>query len=281
MKHHEKYDPEDIESLLRNKQFYELYPEEREFVLKHMEDEQEYNRLRRLLLEIQEISASDDLLNPDASIRKNLLHELRKERKSRFVIWLNAVFAAPEIPWWKQSGIRIAFGLVILLLGFGSILLLNDKRPIALAENNQSENVQPINENDSLIKKEIIDEQIEPIQEVEISVEEIKMPEKPIEIVSAEIETIQEDKFTTVQNDMSASAASPSSREVAENYAAESEEATVERTENNTASPTLLSETIIKNEVTSKKGKSKASATDASIAVEKHSDLLGLLFVAR
>jgi hypothetical protein len=34
-----KYDPEDIESLLKHKTFSELYPEEREFILKHIAHE--------------------------------------------------------------------------------------------------------------------------------------------------------------------------------------------------------------------------------------------------
>ena len=53
MKEELKYDPEDIESLLKHKAFAELYPEEKSFVLKHISNEDEYENLRSTLLEIQ------------------------------------------------------------------------------------------------------------------------------------------------------------------------------------------------------------------------------------
>ena len=280
MKHQEKYDPEDIESLLKNKQFYELYPEEREFVLKHMEDEHEYNRMRRLLLEIQEISASDDLLNPDASIRKNLLYELRKEKKSRFVIWLNAVFAAPEIPWWKQSGVRVSFGVLILLLGVGSILLLNDNNPIVLAENKQSENPQTEEVLDSLAKDESNGENSEPNQPVEISTDEVQISEVPAPVALADVEVVQEEKVSIAQSDEPSAGAPQTSAEIADNYKAESDQKMTLNSIETTSSTSPAREMVSFNE-TAKKPKSNSPSEDGSVVLNEHSDLIGLLFTAR
>lgn len=122
MRPFEKYDPEDIESLLITKQFSELYPEEKEFVLRHLSDEEQYNSMRKMLIEIREISKSDDLLTPDAAIKKNLMAEFNREKKGRFSIWLNSLFASPDVPWFRQSGVQIAFGVAIVLIGIFGIL---------------------------------------------------------------------------------------------------------------------------------------------------------------
>ena len=54
MKRKFKYDPEDLESLLLNKRFNELYPEEKEFVLRHMDSAEEDASMRKTLLSIVE-----------------------------------------------------------------------------------------------------------------------------------------------------------------------------------------------------------------------------------
>ena len=137
MKFESKYDPEDIESLLLHKQFHELYPEEKEFVLRHLESEQEYESMRSVLMELKNISSNDEWLEPDASIKKNLMKEFSSEKKSRFVIWLNSLFAFPDRPWYSQRGVQIAFG--VFILGF---LLLRyageNQSTLQFAEKNNS-----------------------------------------------------------------------------------------------------------------------------------------------
>ena len=49
MERHERYDPEDIESLLSERGFDELLPDERAFVLRHVNGREEYERMRALL----------------------------------------------------------------------------------------------------------------------------------------------------------------------------------------------------------------------------------------
>jgi hypothetical protein len=141
MRPFEKYDPEDIESLLITKQFAELYPEEKEFVLRHISDEEQYNSMRKMLIEIREISKSEDLLMPDASIKKNLMAEFNREKKGRFSVWLNSLFAAPEVPWFRQSGVQMAFGIGVVLIGVWGIMKWNNANsPVALAEVRKEEN---------------------------------------------------------------------------------------------------------------------------------------------
>ena len=73
MKPHMPYDPEDIESLMMHKSFDELYPEEREFVLRHVSGPEEYESMRRMWHELNQGAAGDEWLEPDPAIRKNLL----------------------------------------------------------------------------------------------------------------------------------------------------------------------------------------------------------------
>ena len=58
----EKYDPEDIESLMMHKTFSDLYPEERAFVLKHLDSELEYESMRNTLISVQSRDKSDRIL---------------------------------------------------------------------------------------------------------------------------------------------------------------------------------------------------------------------------
>jgi hypothetical protein len=135
MNHMKKYDPEDIEYLMIHKQFHELYPEEKEFVLQHVEGVEEYESMRKMLLELKNSSVQDDWLTPDASLKKALMAEFAKERKGRFSIWLNSLFAMPERPFYRQTGVQWSFGLVVIALG--TFIFLQQSTDVkVLAENN-------------------------------------------------------------------------------------------------------------------------------------------------
>lgn len=129
-----KYDPEDIESLMLFKQFHELYPEEKEFVLRHLENEEEYESMRRVLFEIKEIKSKDGLLKPDAGLKKELLKAFNAEKKSRFAIWLNSLFTAPDRSFFGQRGVQLGFSFAIVA---AAIFLYNlkDEKPVQIAEN--------------------------------------------------------------------------------------------------------------------------------------------------
>ncbi len=113
----ETYGPEDIEQLLMSKDFSELYPEEKAYVLLHMEDEAEYNSLRLML---SDLSSSEDEIVPPAAMRDSMIsmHESR-HKSSSFKIWLNsvlAVFAFPEE--WKRPARQLAgvAGAIVLVV---------------------------------------------------------------------------------------------------------------------------------------------------------------------
>lgn len=112
-----KYDPEDIESLLMHKQFNELYEEEKEFVLQHVKNEEEYNSLRSMLFTLHDQSFQDEWLEPDPSIKKNLMKEFASEKKGGFLVWLNGIFAMPEITWYRRPAVQWSFAAVLILIG--------------------------------------------------------------------------------------------------------------------------------------------------------------------
>ncbi len=138
MKQFSKYDPEDIESLLLHKQFNELYPEEKEFVLRHLEGIEEYESMRRMLLELKNSEGTDEWLTPDPSIKKALMAEFARERKGRFSIWLNSLFAMPERPIYMQRGVQWSFGVALIAGAF--FFFKPDGNQIVLAENQKTEN---------------------------------------------------------------------------------------------------------------------------------------------
>ena len=138
MKQFSKYDPEDIESLLLHKQFNELYPEEKEFVLRHLEGIEEYESMRRMLLELKNSEGTDEWLTPDPSIKKALMAEFARERKGRFSIWLNSLFAMPERPIYMQRGVQWSFGVALIAGAF--FFFKPNGNQILLAENQKTEN---------------------------------------------------------------------------------------------------------------------------------------------
>lgn len=109
------YDPEDIESLMMHKRFNELYPEEKAFVLRHMESEEEYEHMRKTLRAIVSGSDSEPMLKAPARIKKNLMAEFDTERKSPWIIWLNAFkgWLWPEDAW---LALRPALVIPVVLL---------------------------------------------------------------------------------------------------------------------------------------------------------------------
>ena len=131
MKQFSKYDPEDIESLLLHKQF-------NEFVRRHLEGAEEYESMRRMLLELKNSEGTDEWLTPDPSIKKALMAEFARERKGRFSIWLNSLFAMPERPIYMQRGVQWSFGVALIAGAF--FLFKPNGNQTVLAENQKTEN---------------------------------------------------------------------------------------------------------------------------------------------
>jgi len=111
------YQPEDLERLLRTKEFNGLLPEERTFVLQHVSNNDEFNELKMLLGKIE--SSEHEMQDPPAAVWKNLKKEFNAQKPSRFKVWLNILF--PPLPKW--SGFRtVSFSLVGMAAVVGAIV---------------------------------------------------------------------------------------------------------------------------------------------------------------
>ena len=117
-----QYQSEDMEMLLMQKEFSELLPEEKAFVLTHLEDEEEYKRMRNLLYQFIEIEKLPTD-GPDERVKKSLDALFQKEKKGngiRYMTWL-----------WLSSGIAAIFILGYFYFPNSSKMT----EPVALAEN--------------------------------------------------------------------------------------------------------------------------------------------------
>ena len=111
------YQPEDLERLLRTKEFNGLLPEERAFVLQHVSNEKEFNELKMLLGNIE--SSEHEMQDPPAAVWKNLKKEFNQQKPSRFKVWLNFLF--PPLPKW--SGFRtVSFSLAGMAAVVGAVI---------------------------------------------------------------------------------------------------------------------------------------------------------------
>lgn len=127
------YQPEDLERLLRTKEFNGLLPEERAFVLQHVSNEKEFNELKMLLGNIE--NSEHEMQDPPAAVWKNLKKEFNQYKPSRFKVWLNILF--PPLPKW--SGFRaVSFSLVGMAAVVGAVIWFVPKDNNNLAFNYSS-----------------------------------------------------------------------------------------------------------------------------------------------
>jgi hypothetical protein len=133
------YQPEDLERLLRTKEFNGLLPEERAFVLQHVSNEKEFNELKMLLGNIE--SSEHEMQDPPAAVWKNLKKEFNQQKPSRFKVWLNILF--PPLPKW--SGFRtVSFSLVGMATVVGAVIWFvpaeNKSNQLASLQDNSKNN---------------------------------------------------------------------------------------------------------------------------------------------
>lgn len=117
MNEQDTYRFEDIEALLMSKRFDELLDEERSFILQHVQDEAEYTSMRDMLLQMHELSFSNDMQEPPEALHTALLHgfaeHAERERgfRPRFAPWMGWAIAATIVgfvviffaPMWKST----------------------------------------------------------------------------------------------------------------------------------------------------------------------------------
>ena len=89
----EKYDPEDLEQLMRERKFEQLLEEEKAYVLRHMSGPEEYEQVRRTLLAVAAHMEKDVEIEPDPDIKQALMSKFANEDKGGFTYWLNSVQA--------------------------------------------------------------------------------------------------------------------------------------------------------------------------------------------
>lgn len=148
------YQPEDLERLLRTKEFNGLLPEERAFVLQHVSNEKEFNELKMLLRNIE--SSEHEMQDPPASVWKNLKKEFNQQKPSRFKVWLNILF--PPLPKW--SGFRtVSFSLVGMAAVVGAVIWFVPKDNNTMAANQS--NVQSAEEKSTNANSDTVSENSE------------------------------------------------------------------------------------------------------------------------
>ncbi len=140
MEPRELYDPEDIEQLLIERAFDELLEEERAFVLRHLSDRTEYERMRALLLHMHTDEEDAPVVDADTSVRAHVLDVFRAQQQPQWRIWLNSIaaFATPREPvnLWRPA---LAFGALALVTTIAVVGLRDAAAPEkdALAEVHQ------------------------------------------------------------------------------------------------------------------------------------------------
>lgn len=167
MKRKFKYDPEDLESLLLNKKFEELYPEEKDFVLKHMESAEEYASMRKTLLSIVDHSESGHTLKPKNSTKKALLREFESERAGGWWVWLNTAF----LPFSRRPVLSYSTLAVLLIAGVLFFFNRPETDKVLLADNKEltkekEDEKKPVEEATQSEKNENEDNSSEPLKEL-------------------------------------------------------------------------------------------------------------------
>lgn len=112
------YGPEDIEELLRSKAFDELYPEEKEYVLKHVSGKEEYSQLQDTLSNLVDSEEGKAFRPPDPKVKEALLKEFRvqhRQESGRPTWSLNSLFKWIENPLLRFAIPSLA--IVVLMIG--------------------------------------------------------------------------------------------------------------------------------------------------------------------
>ncbi|MBK7269081.1 MAG: hypothetical protein IPI07_06075 [Flavobacteriales bacterium] len=96
----ERYDPEDLESLLSERAFDELLAEERAYVLRHVSGRDEYDAMRATLGHLRAHPSGRVPIAADPEVRDRVLVAFRQAHKPQWRIWLNSIslWMIPEQP---------------------------------------------------------------------------------------------------------------------------------------------------------------------------------------
>lgn len=98
-----QYISEDFETLLIQKSFEQLLPEEKTFVLQHVQGQEEYDQLRQLFFQVIELGQENDDLVPDPKVKQHL-DKLFEDKSNNSVPWYRQ-----PLFWSGISGIAAIF----------------------------------------------------------------------------------------------------------------------------------------------------------------------------
>ena len=131
MKRIQTYQKGDPEYVIIHKQFHELQDDERAALSEWVQSKDEYDRVRRVLLELHD--DDEEWLEPDASIKKNVMRKFVTEEKGGRMVWLNSLLFAPGASITQQPVVR--YGLVAAgVIGLAVFFLLPTTPNIDIAQ---------------------------------------------------------------------------------------------------------------------------------------------------
>jgi hypothetical protein len=137
MERPERYDPEDIEHLLSERPFHQLLAEEKAYVLRHIADAEEYERMRALLLHLREGEQQHAPVMPDSGDRERVLAAFRERQQPVWRVWLNSIAAfiaqGQEGFAWRPA-LALAGVALVLVVGVTLVLRTTGDAPPQVAE---------------------------------------------------------------------------------------------------------------------------------------------------
>ena len=211
-----KYQPEDIEFILLNKDFNELNKEERRFVDEFINSEEEYLLMRKTLLNISKSVHPEVEIVPPYSIKDRLMAEFDEKERVGIVAWWNRMLKAlfPENrSILAKPGIQMSLvvcSVLVLVIMIPWTDLGTKKENVAYNENavknEQREQIQSetnvIPSSETEVEKEIAEEDAKTNNTI-ASDEFIEVPEASFladEVVSADFKATIRDSVGTKSN---------------------------------------------------------------------------------
>lgn len=141
------YTKEDIEYYLINREYHELSADELGFISSEVKSEKEFNQLKKLMTSLIEDKKTEEIIEPNPSIKIALMKEFNKKSKIN-KIWYNTLLIQlfpKEKRFYQMPGIQIA-GVAASLLLVLNVFLTNDPTS---KENQVAKNIELINEEEN------------------------------------------------------------------------------------------------------------------------------------
>ena len=141
------YTKEDIEYYLINREYHELSADELGFISSEVKSEKEFNQLKKLMTSLIEDKKTEEIIEPDPSIKIALMKEFNNKSKIN-KIWYNTLLIQlfpKDKRFYQMPGIQIA-GVAASLLLVLNVFLTNDP---SSKENQVAKNIKLINEEEN------------------------------------------------------------------------------------------------------------------------------------